>query len=83
MGFLVYASGNEISGLAAALLGLRATLANFELGIAFANHVNAAAATYDLAIGVAVLEGSDRANDFHESNSRDKYDLTKCRSVTN
>lgn len=55
--------------LAAGLLDLRATLANLELRIALADHVNATAAFNDLAIGVTVLQGTNAANHFHRENS--------------
>lgn len=41
--------------LSTSLLGLRAPLANLKLGVALANHVDAAAPTHDLAVWVAIL----------------------------
>lgn len=51
--------------LAASLLHLGAALADLELRVAFANDVNSAAAADDLAIGVAVLQRTDAADNFH------------------
>ena len=40
-------------------------MADLELRIAFANHIDSAAAFDHLAIGVAVLKGADTADNFH------------------
>ena len=45
--------------LALATLDLGTSLTDFVTWIALANHVNSTATTYDLAIGVSVLEGTD------------------------
>ena len=52
-------------GLATSLFDFRAALADFEFWIAFADHVNAAAAFYNLAIRMAVLQRADAADNFH------------------
>jgi hypothetical protein len=51
--------------LSTSFLRLGVALANLELRIALANHVNPAAATHNLAIRVAVLQRTDTANNFH------------------
>src|SRR6056297_977278 len=53
--------------LATAFLDLGAALADFKLRIAFANHINSATPSNDLTIGVAILEGTDTANDLHDN----------------
>ncbi len=51
--------------LAAGLFDLRAALADLELRVALANHIDSAATLHDLAIGVAVLERANAADNFH------------------
>jgi hypothetical protein len=51
--------------LTASFFDLRSTLANFELGVAFADHVHSAATLDDLAVGVTVFKGADTADNFH------------------
>ena len=45
--------------LALATLDLGASLTDFVAWIALANHVDSTATTYDLAISVSVLQGTD------------------------
>ena len=58
--------------LAAFLFDFGSALADFEPWLAFADHVDPAAATDNLAIGVAVLQGSDRADNLHGGLSEQK-----------
>ncbi len=51
--------------LATSLFDLGTALADLEFRIAFANHIDSAAAFDHLAIGVAVLQGADTADNFH------------------
>jgi len=53
--------------LSTGFLGFCIALTDLELRIAFANHVNSAATTDNLAIRVAVLERTDAAYNFHDS----------------
>ena len=55
-----------ILSLAACLLGLGTALADLELWVALANHVDSAAALDHLAIRVAILQGADAADNFHQ-----------------
>jgi len=54
-----------VTRLATGLFDLRTPLAHLELGVALANHVNAATPSDDLAIGVAVFQRADAADNFH------------------
>ena len=69
--------------LSACFLDLGAALADFEFRIAFANDVNSAASLDDLAIGVAVLQCTDAANNFHRTRLgfKRKGCLVKRRSI--
>jgi hypothetical protein len=58
--------------LSAGLFDLGAALADLELWIALANHVDSAASLDDLAIWVAVLQRANAANYFH------RIDLDRC-----
>jgi hypothetical protein len=51
--------------LATSLFGLGVALADFELRIALADHVDPTASFDDLAIWVAVLQRANAANNFH------------------
>lgn len=51
--------------LSACFLHFGTALADFELWIAFANHIDPPASLDDLAIRVAVLQSANTANNFH------------------
>ena len=51
--------------LASRLFHLGSALAYFEFRVTFANHVDSASALNHLAIRVAVLQGTDAADNFH------------------
>ncbi len=51
--------------LATCFLHFGTALADLELRIALANHVNSAAPSHDLAIGVAVFQRADATDNFH------------------
>ena len=51
--------------LAACLFDLRSALADLELGIALTDHVDPATSLNDLAIGVAVFQRANAADNFH------------------
>ena len=51
--------------LSTSLFDLSAALPDFELWIAFADYVNATPPLHNLAVGMAVLQGTDAADNFH------------------
>ena len=51
--------------LTPSLLALGTALADFELRVALANHVNSTTSLDDLAIGVPVFQGTNAADNFH------------------
>ena len=58
--------------LATGLLGFGAALADLELGIAFADHIDTTTSLNDLAIRMAIFQGANTTNDFH------RIDLVRC-----
>lgn len=56
---------NAKTRLATSFFDLGTALTDLEFRIAFANHIDSAAAFDHLAIGVAVLQGADTADNFH------------------
>ena len=56
---------NRGATLASCLLDLGSALTHFELGIALANHIDSATSFDDLAIGMAVFQRANAADNFH------------------
>lgn len=53
------------SRLSTSFFNLRSALTDFELWVTLTNHVNSATSFYNLAVGVAVFQRADTADNFH------------------